>query len=201
MVAMGVWIHLDFPRPQGHKPRPRSGAYGRRQLSREREPLERVLLGLGTNLGDRLANRRAAIDGLAGFVRVEAASQIYETAPMYDTDQGPYLNMAVLGTTELEPRPLLDALKGLERDLGRTRSRRYGPRRIDLDIVFYGDLVFAEPGLEIPHPRLAERAFVLAPAADIAADWRHPETGRTVAEHLAGLDPIDGIALFREGPV
>lgn len=162
--------------------------------------MERVLLGLGTNLGDRLANLRAAVDGLGAFVEVEAASPIYETAPMYDTDQGPYLNMAVLGTTELEPRPLLDALKAMERNLGRTRSRRYGPRRIDLDIVFYGDRVVAEPGLEIPHPRLAERAFVLTPAADIAADWRHPETGRTVAEHLALLRNFDGIAVYREGP-
>ncbi len=160
--------------------------------------MDRVLLGLGTNLGDRSANLRAAVDALAAFFQVEAASPIYETAPMYDTDQGPYLNMAVVGATELEPRPLLDTLKAMERNLGRTRSRRYGPRRIDLDIIFYGDRIVAEPGLEIPHPRLTERAFVLAPAADIAAVWRHPQTGRTVAELLEALGDADGIREFHE---
>ena len=160
--------------------------------------MERVLLGLGANIGDRLANLRAAVDGLAGVVRVEAVSPIYETAPMYDTDQGAYLNMAVTGRTALEPRPLLDALKALEKQIGRVRSRRYGPRAIDLDIVFYGDRVIREPGLEIPHPRLAERAFVLAPAADIAPDWRHPETGRTIADHLGGLGVLEGIDRLRE---
>ena len=76
-------------------------------------PVERVLLGLGANIGDRLANLRAAVDGLAGIVAVEAISPVYETAPMYDTDQGAYLNMALTGTTALQPRPLLDALKTL----------------------------------------------------------------------------------------
>jgi 2-amino-4-hydroxy-6-hydroxymethyldihydropteridine diphosphokinase len=160
-----------------------------------------VLLGLGTNLGDRPANLRAAIDGLAAFVRVRAASPIYETAPMYDTDQGPYLNMAVLGTTDLEPRPLLDALKAMERNLGRTRSRRYGPRRIDLDIIFYGERVVHESGLDIPHPRLQERAFVLCPATDIAADWRHPETGCTVAQHLDVLEVWTDISWHAPAPV
>ena len=160
--------------------------------------MERVLLGLGANIGDRLANLRAAVDGLAGIVEVEAVSPVYETAPMYDTDQGAYLNMAVTGRTALAPRPLLDALKALEKRIGRVRSRRYGPRAIDLDIVFHGDRVVREPGLEIPHPRLAERAFVLAPAADIAPDWRHPETGQTVADHLALLGILEGIDRLRE---
>ena len=161
-------------------------------------PVERVLLGLGANIGDRLANLRAAVDGLAGIVEVEAVSPVYETAPMYDTDQGAYLNMAVTGRTALEPRPLLDALKALEKRIGRVRSRRYGPRAIDLDIVFHGDRVVREPGLEIPHPRLAERAFVLAPAADIAPDWRHPETGRSIADHLGQLGVLEGIDRLRE---
>ena len=160
--------------------------------------MERVLLGLGSNLGDRLDNLRAAVGGLAACMQVESTSPVYETAPMYDTDQGAYLNMAVTGVTDLEPRALLDTLKALERGLGRVRSRRYGPRGIDLDIIFYGDRLIRESGLETPHPRLAERAFVLAPAADIAPDWRHPGTGRTVAEHLAGLGPLEGIDIHQE---
>lgn len=165
---------------------------------RETLPLKRVLVGLGSNLGDRLANLRSAADGMPAFMQVEAVSPVYETAPMYDADQGAYLNMAVTGLTGLEPRPLLDALKALERRIGRVQSRRYGPRSIDLDIVFYEDRIVREPGLEIPHPRLSERAFVLAPAADIAPDWRHPESGKTVAEHLAELGPLGGIEIHRE---
>ena len=140
--------------------------------------MKRVLLGMGSNLGDRLANLRSAVDGMPAFMQVEAVSPVYETAPMYDADQNAYLNMAVTGLTGLEPRPLLDALKALERRIGRVRSRRYGPRSIDLDIVFFEDRIIREPGLEIPHPRLEERAFVLAPAAHIAPDWRHPESRR-----------------------
>ena len=156
--------------------------------------MKRVLLGLGSNLGDRLANLRSAVDGMPAFMQVEAVSPVYETAPMYDTDQDAYLNMAVTGLTGLEPRPLLDALKALERRIGRVRSRRYGPRSIDLDIIFYEDRIVREPGLEIPHPRLAERAFVLAPAVDIAPNWRHPECGRSVRKLLAELDPLAGIS-------
>lgn len=163
-------------------------------------PVERVLLGLGANIGDRLANLRAAIDGLADFMRLDAASPIYETAPMYDIDQAAYLNMAAVGRTDLEPGPLLDALKALERGIGRVRSRRYGPRAIDLDIVFYGDRIVREPGLEIPHPRLAERAFVLAPAADIAAGWRHPQTGSSVAELLSALGAVADVHRYAAAP-
>lgn len=163
---------------------------------RETLPLKRVLVGLGSNLGDRLANLRSAVDGMAAFMQVEAVSPVYETAPMYDTDQGAYLNMAVTGLTGLEPRPLLDALKALERRIGRVRSHRYGPRSIDLDIVFYDDRVVREPGLEIPHPRLSERAFVLAPAADIAPDWRHPRTGKSVVEYLEDLRSVQVISLY-----
>ena len=162
--------------------------------------MERVLLALGANIGDRLANLRAAVDGLADILQVEAVSPVYETAPMYDTDQGAYLNMAATGRTDLEPRPLLDALKALERRIGRVRSRRYGPRSIDLDIVFYADRTLSEPGLEIPHPRVAERAFVLAPAADIAREWRHPESGLTLAQHLDRLSPIEGIEKLHDWP-
>ena len=149
--------------------------------------MERVLLALGSNLGDRLGNLQAAVDGLSGIVEIDAVSPVYETVPMYDIDQGAFLNMALTGRTGLEPRPLMEALKAVEDRIGRTPTRRNGPRAIDLDIIFLGSWTLHEPGLDIPHPRLAERAFVLAPAADIAADWRHPETGLTVHEMLDAL--------------
>lgn len=146
-----------------------------------------VLLGLGTNLGDRVANLRAAQAALARFLAIAAVSPLYETAPMYDRDQGAFLNQVAVVETDLAPPALLGALQQVERRLGRMPGRRNGPRPIDLDILFYGDRVVSEPGLDIPHPRMAERGFVLVPAADIAPTWRHPATGRSIAEMRAKL--------------
>ena len=127
-----------------------------------------VYLALGTNLGSRMENLRAALAAFAPAVRVLAESRIYETEPWGFADQPAFLNMAVKAETDLSPQELLDFLKGLEVTLGRRPSFRNGPRLIDLDILFYGDLQLNTPGLVIPHPPLHERVFVLAPLADLA---------------------------------
>jgi len=154
-----------------------------------------IYLALGANLGDRLANLRAAIDALPPEVTVLAESPVYETPPWGVADQPAFLNMAVKAETHLAPPALLAHLKQLETALGRTPTFRYGPRVIDIDILFYDDLVFESEGLIIPHPRLHERAFVLLPLADIAPDVRHPVIGKAVRELLAQVDTT-GICPF-----
>lgn len=141
-------------------------------------------LGLGSNLGDREANLRAALRLLGRVGTVSAVAPWYETAPLYVTDQPAFLNTACHLTTRLEPIPLLDGLQEIERAVGRMPSRRYGPRAIDIDILLYGDLVMSVPRLAIPHPLLAERAFALAPLADLAPQVIHPLLRKTIAELL-----------------
>lgn len=153
----------------------------------------RVFVALGSNLGDRAAQLDAAIGRLSERVRIDRRSPVYETAPLYVTDQPAFLNVVVSGETELGPASLLAATQAIERALGRVRGRRFGPRAIDLDILFYGDAVVDTPDLVVPHPRIPERRFVLQPLNDIAPDWRHPVTGQTVAEMLASLPPDDDV--------
>ncbi|MGO4126351.1 2-amino-4-hydroxy-6-hydroxymethyldihydropteridine diphosphokinase [Inquilinus sp. YAF38] len=149
-----------------------------------------VLFALGTNLGDREANLRRAIAWLRRETTVDAVSAVYETAPMYDTDQGAFLNMCVAARTALSPEALLARLKAAEAEIGRVPSRPNGPRLIDLDLLLYGDRVVDRAELVVPHPRMAERGFVLAPAADVAAGWIHPGEGRSVAALLQALGPL-----------
>ncbi|MGA2149443.1 MAG: 2-amino-4-hydroxy-6-hydroxymethyldihydropteridine diphosphokinase [Bryobacteraceae bacterium] len=145
-----------------------------------------IYLSLGSNIGNREDHLRAAVErlGPAG-VRVLRASPLYETEPVDYTAQPWFLNQVVEAETELFPLQLLKVTQRIERELGRVRSVPKGPRTVDIDILFYGRAVVHTERLEIPHPRLAERRFVLAPLADLAPDLRHPVTKRTAREMLA----------------
>jgi 2-amino-4-hydroxy-6-hydroxymethyldihydropteridine diphosphokinase len=132
--------------------------------------VKRAYIGLGANLGDRSAALDAALEALRARpgVHVAAVSRVRETEPWGPVEQPPFLNAAAALDTTLEARELLDVLLAVERDLGRTREgARWGPRTIDLDLLLYGDEVIDEPGLTVPHPRLAERLFVLEPLHDL----------------------------------
>jgi 2-amino-4-hydroxy-6-hydroxymethyldihydropteridine diphosphokinase len=157
-----------------------------------------VFLALGTNLGDRSANLRAAINALPPAVCILSCSPVYETPPWGYTDQPAFLNQVLAGETGLSPADLLVHLKTLEASLGRIPSFHYGPRKIDIDILFYDDLILETPALILPHPRLHERAFVLVPLADIAPDLRHPRFQKSARELLAEVNRT-GVELFQPG--
>jgi len=154
-----------------------------------------VYIALGTNLGERLDNLHAAIRAFPPVVQVLIESHIYETPPWGYENQPAFLNMVVKATTDLEPGALLSFLKQIEGELGRKQNFRWGPRLIDLDILFYDDLVIDTPPLVIPHPRLHERAFVLVPLSDVAPNLIHPILGKSIQELLKGGD-IQGIERF-----
>jgi 2-amino-4-hydroxy-6-hydroxymethyldihydropteridine diphosphokinase len=146
-------------------------------------------LALGSNLGDRNWHLGEAIARLRAHdrIRVRRVAPIYETAPMYVTEQPEFLNTAAEIETTLDPFGLLGALLDIEEEMGREREVTNGPRIIDIDILFYQREVIDEEGLVIPHPSMLERDFVLKPLADLAPDLVHPETGRTVRDHLHDL--------------
>ena len=141
-------------------------------------------IGLGSNLGDRSAAIQAALDRLDADPEIEllAVSSLRDTAPVGFEDQPRFLNGAAALRTQLGPRELLDRMLEVERGLGRVREGiRYGPRTIDLDLLLYGDAVVDEPGLQIPHPRLAERAFALEPLVELNPELEVPGHGRVQA--------------------
>jgi 2-amino-4-hydroxy-6-hydroxymethyldihydropteridine diphosphokinase len=145
-----------------------------------------IHLGLGSNLGDRRAHLGDALRRLSGFIKIEAVSSVYQTAPVGVPDQPDFWNLVVRARTELGAETLLGRIHEVEQRLGRERPFPGAPRTIDIDLLLYDDLIMATPMLEVPHPRLPERAFVLRPLAEIDPDLRHPATGQTMAE-LNGL--------------
>ncbi len=147
-----------------------------------------VILGLGSNEGDRVRHIERALGELTRYIRLERVSDIYETEPREVRDQPWFLNLVCTGMTRLRPWDLLEFVLDVENREGRVRGERYGPRTIDIDILAYDDTVMEEQELTLPHPRMAERAFVLQPLADIAPEWRHPATGLTAQEMLDALE-------------
>jgi 2-amino-4-hydroxy-6-hydroxymethyldihydropteridine diphosphokinase len=157
----------------------------------------RAYLSLGTNLGDRKANLETILDLLAQQVDISRVSSIYQTEPWGYSDQPFFLNQVAEINTTLRPVELLDFLKGIERQLGRKPTTRYGPRVADIDILFYGDEIIETDRLIVPHPRFRERAFVVVPLAEIAPDLLIPGSEETIKELLAGMDTT-GVEVFQD---
>lgn len=158
-----------------------------------------MAVGLGSNLGDRLAHLATGVRGLERLLEGLRCSPVYETEPVGAayTGQPAFLNVCCVGETRTPPRPLLDRFRALESEAGRTRPEGGdAPRTLDVDLLLYGERVIDEPGLQVPHPRMAERAFVLVPLADVAADWRHPVLDVAVGT-LAGRVDARGVRRYR----
>ncbi len=154
---------------------------------------ETAYLSLGSNVGDRAQNLREALARLREVGDVVEVSSLYETEPVEFTEQAWFLNCAVALKTDLEPQELMARLLGIEREMGRERTVKKGPRTIDIDLLLFGDKVLSTPELTIPHPAMHQRRFVLEPMAELAPGVRHPVLKKTVAELLSGLPAGDAV--------
>ena len=152
-----------------------------------------VYLGLGSNLGDQQANLERAVELLGQRLDMVKMSSVYETEPVGYEDQPMFLNAVCRVKTDIGPLQLLSLVKGIEASMGRVPGFTDGPRLIDIDIILYGDMVMMDPELTIPHPRMAQRAFVLIPLLEIAPGLVHPFSGESVEEMVANVDGIDGV--------
>jgi 2-amino-4-hydroxy-6-hydroxymethyldihydropteridine diphosphokinase len=167
--------------------------------------LRTAYLSLGSNLGDRAANLRAALAQLAAAGRLLTASDLYETQPVDFPDDVPddlpgqpwFLNCVAAIETEMTPRELLTLALRIEAEMGRLRMKEKGPRNIDIDVVLFGDCVVDEPGLKIPHPAMHRRRFVLEPLVEIAPEARHPVLGKTAQQLLAELPDGQSVRRLR----
>ena len=156
-----------------------------------------VYLGLGSNLGNRKNNLEDAVGLIAEFAVIKKCSSIYETEPWGLKDQPKFLNQVLLVESTLEPNEILSHLKRIEQQMGRKKSVRYGPRLIDLDILFFDELIMNSADLTIPHPRLTERAFVLVPLAEISPQLNHPQYHKTIKTLLQDVD-AGGVSLYKD---
>ncbi|MGA1625285.1 MAG: 2-amino-4-hydroxy-6-hydroxymethyldihydropteridine diphosphokinase [Prochlorothrix sp.] len=171
------------------------------KFSIDRSAPAQAAIALGSNLGDSAQILRHALDRIdrTPGLRLVAASSLYQTQPI-GPPQPDYLNACAWVHTTLDPLPLLEALLDIEQQFGRVRRERWGPRLLDLDLLLYDDRILTLPQLELPHPRMVDRAFVLVPLAEIAPHWQDPRSGQTIA-HLvqqvdcSGVQPYD-LALF-----
>jgi 2-amino-4-hydroxy-6-hydroxymethyldihydropteridine diphosphokinase len=156
-----------------------------------------IYLALGSNVGDSAANIHQAIELMHSRISDIIEAPIYSSKAVGYTDQPDFLNTAIRGTTTLEPPELLKFVKDIEQQVGRIQRFRWGPREIDIDIIFYGDQIVEVPGLTIPHPRFAERDFVLRPICDLDANFTDPKSSKSILSLLTAL-PDSEYAILSE---